>query len=423
MKKIFLFIALLLGNKLYADDTAALQAMIDAGNTVLPTHHAPYSITRLRLSHNLNANGNTFNCTLAVGRAIVMDKPGVKFSNAELVGMDDSTNPDGTSGVYINADNDTVTHVYIHKFTAYGIIGGWGNVPVVTFNRICDIGYVGFFYISDKRSIKGGTVAFDTIDRSMLSAETVTQGALLLRGSKEFTSTGWKVHHNLFMMPYLPKDITSECFELRFAPNSQIYNNNCNGGSIGISVVRNDFVRTYHNKCTRQKEEGIEYADSNNGLIKDNTITEQAGLGVLIDGFPPVGCQFDTLLNNTIQGCKSFGIQLYKDTHDILISNCTISTSSKAIYLQAAYGVNIRNCRLTGTGGGTVAVFLDNSVGKVSMKGGSLNGFGHKFFVYGNKGVVSDDISTEGVKVTGKMSDIDNSLSGGAAMGTNIRVK
>ncbi len=116
-----------------------------------------------------------------------MNRPGVKFSNAEVVGQDDSENPNGSSGVYINADNDTVTHVYIHKFTSYGIIGGWGNVPVMTYNRITDIGYIGLFYISDKRSIKGGTVAFDTIDRSMLNTQTMTQWALFLRGNKEYT--------------------------------------------------------------------------------------------------------------------------------------------------------------------------------------------------------------------------------------------
>jgi hypothetical protein len=423
MKKFIILILLFTASKLYADDTAQLQAMINAGNVILPAHHAPYTITHLDLVHSLNAGGNKINCIQPRGIAITMTGNGIKLSNAELAGVEDTINPSGTTAIRINGDNDTVNHVYIHKFSAYGVLGGTSDSPVVTQDNISDIGYIGFFFIADKRSMRGGVVARDTFDRSMLSTLTVTQGDLLLRGGKEFPSRGWRVHDNLFMMPFLPKDITSECFELRYSPYSTIYNNVCIGGTIAISVVRSDYVSTYHNKCTKQNHEAIEYADSGNGMIKDNTISDQAGLGVLIDGFAPIGCHFDTLLNNTIQRCQSFGMQLYKDTHDIYISNCTISTSSKAIYLNAAYGVTIQNCRLTGNGGGTVAVFLDNSIGKVAIKGGSLNGFGHKFFVYGSKAVVADDLSTDGVKVTGNMADIDNSLSGGASVGSNIHIK
>jgi parallel beta-helix repeat protein len=422
MKKIILFVLLCFANRLYADDTAELQAMINAGNTTLPAHHAPYTITSLNLVNSLNANGNVINCTLTVGRGIVMNRPGVRFSNAEVVGKDDSENPNGSSGVYINADNDTVTHVYIHKFTAYGIIGGWGNVPVMTYNRITNIGYVGLFYISDKRSIKGGTVAFDTIDRSMLSAQTMTQGALFIRGDKEYASRGWKVHHNLLIMPFLPKNISPECFELRLAPNSQIHDNTCIGGSIGISVVVSDFVNTNHNKCSKQNLEGIEYADSNNGMVRDNTITDQAKLGVLIDGFAPRGCRYDTLLNNKITG-KDMGIQLFKDTYDIYISNCTINADSKVINIQGAYGVTLQNCKLSGNTKGATALFLDNSTGKVTMHGGSITGCHREFFIYATTPMVTDDVLIDGVKSISVDADYDKSFSGGSSMGRNIKVK
>ena len=422
MKKIIILILLFFANKLYADDTAALQAMINAGNTTLPAHHAPYTITSLNLVNSLNANGNVINCTLTVGSAIVMNSPRVKLTNAELVGLDDSENPNGSSGVHINADNDTVTHVYIHKFTAYGIIGGWGNVPVMTYNRITDIGYIGLFYISDKRSIKGGTVAFDTIDRSMLNAQTMTQGALFLRGSKEYTSPGWTVHHNLLIMPFLPKNISPECYEHRFAPNSQIYDNTCIGGSIGISVVVSDFVSTNHNKCSKQNLEGIEYASSSHGMISDNTITDQAKLGVLFDGFAPTLCQYDTLLNNKIIG-KDMGIQLYKDTYDTYISNCTINADSKAINIQGAHGVTLQNCKLSGNTKGATALFLDNSAGKVAMHGGTMTGFHRKFYIYATKPMVTDDVLIDGVKSTNVDADYDKNLSGGATAGNNIKVK
>ncbi len=424
MKKIIILILLLFANKLNADDTEQLQAMIDAGNAILPAHHAPYTITRLKLSHSLNANGNVINCLLPGGGAIIMNTPGVKLSNVELVGQSDITNPTGAWGVEVNADGDTVTHSYIHKFPAYGILGGDGSFPIITHNKITDIGYVGVFFVSGKHDIQGGTVAYDTIDRSMLDAQTVTQGALFLRGGKNHFSPGWKVHHNMLIMPFLPKDITSECFELRSAAHSLIYDNVCIGGSIGISVVRNDFVRTYRNKLTKQKEEAIEYADSGNGMIKDNTISDQAGLGVIIDGFAPMGCSNDTLINDNISKCKNHGIQLYKDTHDIYIRDCDISTGTKAINIQGAYGVKLENCHLHGDGSnGSVGLFFDNSKGKVTMRGGSMDGFGHKFYIYTNKAVTTDEILLDKVKDKNNAAEYDKNVSGGGTAGSNIRIK
>ena len=422
MKKIILFILLLLANKLYADDTAAIQAMIDAGNTTLPAHHS-YTITRINLSHSLNANGSTFNCLLPGGAAFTMTTPGVKLSNAEIVGQSDITNTGGSWGVEVNGDNDTVTRAYIHKFTAYGILGGDGNTPVITYNKVTDIGYVGVFFVSGKHDIHGGTVAHDTIDRSMLDAQTVTQGALFLRGGKDHFSPGWKVHHNLLIMPFLPKDITSECFELRTASHSVIYDNVCIGGSIGISVVKSDYVITSRNNCTKQKEEGIEYADSNNGMVKDNIIRDQAGLGMLLDGFAPLQCSNDTIMGNKIANCKSHGIQLFKDTHDIVIRDCDITTSTKAVNIQGAYGVKLENCHLHGDGTGhSVGLFFDNSQGKVTMHGGSMDGFGHKFYIYTNKAVTTDDILLDKVKDKNNAAEFDKTLSGGGGAGNNIKI-
>lgn len=222
----------------------------------------------------------------------------------------------------------------------------------------------------------------------------------------------------------MPKDITSECFELRSAAHSLIHNNVCIGGSIGISVVTSDYVHTDQNNCTKQKEEGIEYADCNNGMIKSNTITDQAGLGVLIDGFAPMECSYDTLLNDNISKCKNHGIQLYKDTHDIYIKDCDISTGTKAINIQGAYGVKLENCRLHGDGSsGSVGLFFDNSRGKVTMHGGSMDGFGHKFYIYTNKAVTTDEILLDKVKDKNNASEFDKTLSGGGSAGSNIRVK
>jgi len=423
MKKALFLILSLFAAKVYADDTADLQSMINKGDVTLPANHAPYSITNIRLTHSLNLNGNIINCTLSVGAAITTHAPGVKLSNGEIVGMSDATNPGGSSALEMNGDNDTVDHVYIHKFTAYAIFGGDGNSPLVTNSKLTDIGYSCIFFVSHKYSIKGGIIANNLFDRSMLSPLTVTEGALMLRGGVKLTSAHWLVHDNIFKMPLSPKDITSECFELRRAPNTAIYNNTCIGGSIGISVVDNDFVSTYNNKCTQQHEEGIEYANSSHGMIRDNVISDQLGFAVLIDGFAPQSCEYDTLENNTMMRCQNHAVELFKDTHHIYFNNCTINASKSAIYLQGAHDVYITNCKFTGNGYGSTAVFLDNSAGNVHVKGGSISKFEHKLFIYGTKAVTSDNVHFEGVKSANNINESDKNLKNGAAIGTNIRTQ
>jgi|GEM_PF-1878549 len=424
IKKIIFLFLILIAAKSRADDTADLQSLLNKGNVTLPAGHAPYNITRINLFHSLNLNGNTIICNVKQYASILMHTKGIKLSNGEVVGLSDQIDPSGSSAVELNGDNDTVDHVYIHKFMAYAIIGGDGNYPIVTNNKLVDIGYSCMFIVSNKYSIHGGLVANNLFDRAMLDPQTVTECALMLRGGVNLSSSGWSVHDNVFKMPLSPKDITSECFEHRRAPNSVIYNNTCIGGSIGISIVNADHVQTYQNKCSQQHEEGIEYANSSFGLIKDNVITDQLGHGILLDGFAPLACQHDTLVNNTIARCNDHAVELFKDVFNILFSRCNISAQHKtAIYLQGAHDIQINDCKLSGNGYGTNAVFLDNSIGNVRVKGGSISGFHHKLYIYGSKSVTADNVHFDSVKSANNIVDADKYLSNGAAIGSNIQLK
>lgn len=423
MKKTLIIILSLFAAKVYADDTADLQAMVNKGDVTLPANHAPYSITSIRLVHSLNLNGNIINCTLSTSPAILMETPNVTLSNGEVVGTSDATNPSGSSGVELNGDNDVVDHMYIHKFSAYAIIGGDGNSPTITNCKLTDAGYSCMFIVSNNHSIKGGVVANNLFDRSMLDPQTVTEGALMLRGGTNLTSSGWRVHDNIFKMPFSPKDGTSECFELRRAPYSSIYNNTCTGGSIGISVVNTDHVHTYNNKCSQQHDTGIEYANGSNSRVNDNVISDQIGHGMLLDGFAPAATAYDTLENNTINKCGDHAVELFKDTHHIIFSKCTINTHKSAIYLQGAHDVEIHDCKFKGNGYGSTAVFLDNSSGNVHVRGGEVNGFEHKLFIYGSKAVTTDNVHFESVKSANNIGEADKNLKNGAAIGTNIRMQ
>jgi hypothetical protein len=401
------------------DNTAALQQLINAGNVVLPKGHAPYTITSLTLVHSLNLNGNTINC-ISQGSAINMSYPNVSCSNGTLAGISDLDDPSGAAGIYMTANHDSVSHMYIHNFPAYGIVGGDGNAPVVANSKISEIGYMGIFFDSENHNIFGGIIAADTVDQSMMSAATIAESAMNIRGSSTCASSQWSVHNNRLIMPYLPLNWNAECFELRYAPHSVVDQNICIGGSIGISVVRTNYAKTTNNVFTNQNIEALEYADSNHGYMGSNNISSQV-VGVLLDGAN--GCNADTLSNNVIWGCASYCMQFYFGTHAIFISggSMTMSAPSNALYLQGAHGITLNNVSFVGGGIGTVPIVFDTSAGNLTMNGGSISGFTqYTLYIYSLVATTTNNIYLKGVTFSKTPKSIGKYLKNNATVGTNI---
>src|ERR1700744_2036291 len=90
-----------------ADDTAALQAKLNAGNVTL-TAGATYSITGLTVTHAFNLNQAILKMTSATGTAIKLAAPGASITNGVLVGTWNCTTPcnpnGGALGIRIMAD-------------------------------------------------------------------------------------------------------------------------------------------------------------------------------------------------------------------------------------------------------------------------------------------------------------------------------
>lgn len=431
MKKLFLFLSMIVCfNQVKADDTAALQALLGAPAT-LPAHHATYHTSAvLNITHNFNLNGNEINFTPANGQAINITGNSVKVYNGKVTGANGFVYGGSSycSGIKITGQNDTVQQVKINTFTGTGVLGGASDGNVLLNCNISKIGYIAGFFVSDNgRAYVGGTVAFDTLDRSMISPTTITQPALIIRGGTNFPSSNWNVHHNIISQPFNPIDITSEGCEIRFAPYTHFWANTCISGSIGCSVVVSDFVTVNYNIFIGNNQEGIEYADCKNGWCSDNLIKSQLKWGILIDGVPSAGNVYNKFLNNTILNCASYGIHITGNSHDCDIMNCNISNCPFSIDIQGGFNWNFYNNSFDGVNNSQQAIVIEASIG-------GLVGFGNKFSNFINKGfkiynhpatgttTKTNNIVFKGSSFVNTAGGYNTDLGTGGTVGSNISI-
>jgi hypothetical protein len=200
------------------DDTRTLQTQLNAGNVTL-TASKIYNITSLKVSHALNLNGATLNCTnTSYGFAITMNGYGASVTNGTIKGKWSCIlpgNSSGYGGIYILASHCSVSHVNISSFSAYGIVVGPVNSSSVTYCNISNTGYIGYFYDAESASTVGGTFSNNVVDRSMVPASTIQQMAIGVRGSlnnPKVTTSNWTITNNVLKMPvYASRLVGRKC--------------------------------------------------------------------------------------------------------------------------------------------------------------------------------------------------------------------
>ena len=413
----------------YADDTTALQAKLNAGNVTL-TAGAIYNVTGLNISHALNLNGAVINMTGTTGATLKLTTAGASVTNGTVQGSwiyTTAANPaTGFSGVKIMADNCSVTHLHITQFSACGIIAGAVNKPIITNCTIDKVGYIGFYYDAETVSTTGGIFSSNIVDRSMLSPATVTQAAVAIRGSTNkpaITTSGWLITGNTFKMPVNPKDWSAEGMEVRYFNNSRLERNTVIGGSIGISIVRANFVVALSNHFSNSQLEALEFADCINCRSKLSVITSSMGAGILIDGAD--GSNGVECFMDVISGCAQECIHSYTNSKNIKITSCTLTTTTKAVNLQGTNIVTIANTAFKGTGGATLAIMLDSCPGNLTLSGGSIANFTKCAIAISNTkaGLVTNNVQMSGVTLTATPSGIAAYTQNGASIGSNIIVQ
>lgn len=419
MKKLLTLLILCFSFFARADDTAALQAMLNSGNTTLPPGHAAYNVINLNVVHSFNINGNTINFNGTNGViGMQVSNPGIKISNGTFTGLSSTYNQNGASCIRLSNSNDSVVNCIIQRFTGAGILQNAGNSPYISGNTIQNTGYVGYYYIPNANTL-GGKFINNTVDRSMLSPTTVQQSCVLIRASVPagFITTGWVISGNTLKMPSNPTNPSSECMEIRNIAKSTVHNNSFVGGSIGNSLAGGNNIAVSLNTCTDQNQESIEIIGTN-CRVDSNTIVSSRKWGFLFDG--ATGSQNITCTGNVINNCVSNPINISSGCYNIYFFNNTIAnanTSNGAINIQRSYGIFSCNNTITGS---NVAYIVDTSPGTVYICGGSIASSMTKTVnFFANTPIVMNNVIAIGLVGSKGYSSV---LSNGATLGSNISI-
>ncbi|MGZ4000667.1 MAG: right-handed parallel beta-helix repeat-containing protein, partial [Mucilaginibacter sp.] len=322
----------------------------------------------------------------------------------------------------------TITKMTIQDITNYGIVvSGARNNPIITYNKILNTGYIGFYYDAEGATT-GGNFSYNTIDRSQIAPSAVHQLAIGVRGNSSATtpvSTGWVITNNTVTMPLNPTDWTAECIEIRALVNANISNNTFNNSSIGVSLYRSTGTIVANNKFNNAQLEAIEVNDCYTTACTSNIITGGIGNGYLFDG--TAGSNGTTITGDVISGTIGDCIHTSPNTQNIKIVNAvlTVGTNAKAINLLGTTGVTVTGTTINGNNSaGQMAVYLTNCAGGLTISGGTIANF-TKCLVYISNtttGLVTDNVSVSGNKVSGVTTPLGTYLMNGSKVGTNVKV-
>lgn len=442
MKKFILYTCLtivlagLLAIRLHmpADDTAALQAQLDAGNLTLPAGHSNYTVTSLTVNHTFDLNGNTIVSTATGGAVIRLNSKGATIKNGTIKGQWDyntAYNTMGAYGIYIRSDSCTVYNMHITQFPAYGITCAAVNKPYVTYCTIDKTGYIGFYYDPEAITV-GGVFSNNLVDRSMLPASTVQQLAVGIRGSTNTgkTSTGWDISNNTIRMPVNPTSWAAECIEIRNLVYGTCNNNSLHGGSIGLSVVRCSNFNSSFNKAVKGQLEGIEYASSfactDNFSVADSSLSN----GILVDGYsvsPSFPSSSYIYFNgDTVKHATDHAVEIAVNSSNIYMTGCVFSTSGKCVDIKSSTNIFSTNNKIDGGGGAsTVGYNLDTAPSdllspvNLVVSGGSVTNCTYALFAnHSGTNAVVGGISFSGVNLAGTTNQQGSFFSHGAHYGT-----
>lgn len=424
MKKIIAFLIFILPLVCFADDTIILQNMCNMGNVTLTRN---YSISgQVTVTYLLHGAGFTINTSQTTGAAIILGSSGAAIDHTTIAGTWAYTSAPNSAANYaiaMKANNTTVTYCHILNFPGYGIncAGAISNLTV-THNLIEKLGYIGFYFDPEVSGTSASVFSDNTVDKSMLNPATAIQIAVGIRGQTTGSNltSNWTIARDTLKMPHGTTS-TTECIETRNMTSSTISGLICDGGSIGISVVKCTHMAIINNRVSANNNEGIEIGNVQYSHTLANTVTSTLGVGYLIDG-GATPCFLDTLNNDTARVTGRIGMQLFSNTHDMLVSGPVITHTTQGIYCQTTNHITIRNARIDGgSHASTVGIYINGGLGRILMQRGGITH--NTYAVYANNstpGAVVDSVIGVSVNLTGTAIQFGNSFSNGAHYGAQV---
>ena len=328
-------------------------------------------------------------------------------------------------GLYATAEDVTIQGVTVRNAPIVGIDVRRSRGRVIDCTVI-DSASIGIFIETNaltNADIADCVVSGCRVDRTALGAS-VAEGGIKVHGyvSGSKTVTGTRITNNEVRMPESPVSNAAICIEVwGGSPYSVIANNTTFGGSMGVSIDRSDYSAATGNTSYKPSLIGYENALSAGVTISGNTLN---GVGLTAKGisFSGSGSGASAISGNVLVGFLSRGIQVQTSALVTISGNALTASGGYGIDILSANGVAVSGNSLYGLGAGTRAIVADKS-SNISINGNMFDDWTVRAItVFGDSAVTMDYINIFGNTYVNCPVAYATSLSGGAAIGSNVFV-
>lgn len=416
------------------DDTAVLQAAINAAPTgarLLAPRGAAYSVTALTVGVRVTLDFTAATVTQRAGTAadlLIINAAGVTVRGGTWDG--NVTNQTTTNNaIRANADDVTVEAVTVQNVKFIGIYNTGGNRFRAHRCKVTNTGYLGIFAepnTSTPVSFFDVAIADCFVDRSMLSAASISEGGIKVKGnSAAILLYRARVSGCTVLMPTSPADGTAIAIEATYAPGVLVTGCQVDSGAMGISVAACDRATVSNNpRIYNAATYGIEAAGCFKATVLGNTVdgNSRTTVGIMLSQGGGNNSDGTSVGANAVRGCTSNGIRVNSALRTAISGNSIEGAAGYLLYLSVADGAAVSGNAIDGLGTAAKGIMLD-STSHVTISGNAVrNTTESGVLAYSAQA----GYTVNRLAITGNILEsgnpVDAQLSNGAVMGSNVKV-
>jgi hypothetical protein len=409
------------------NDTTQFQAAFDSGAKVVVIPPDSYQLTSVTVPTGVTvlSYGTVTQKASTSGTLLSLTGAGAHLEGPGIWDGNKANQSVSNDIIRIAADDCVVRGITVQNGKRIGVYSLNANNAWVDGCTALNTDYISIFAEATSADLTDFRATYNSVDRTGIAAGSISEGGLKVHGTSSHSYKRVRVEGTRVLMPVSPTDAAAICIETTYSPGAKISGTHSEGGNYAISVAACDGANVSNNPSLyNAKTYGIEVAGSRYAQIQGNGIDGNGltSAGIILDAGGGNNSDYTSVTGGTIRGCTGTSIKTQ--------SAVGFSLSGVTCYQAAEYIVSIGggSGALTGLvidGQGTAkkCVILDNT-SNVSISGGSMrNTTEHGVLVFGSSAITIDNIEVVGVTFNTVGTRFGSQLSGGAVLGTNIKLR
>lgn len=416
------------------DNTAAIQAALDVGGSIyVPAGtfvHDSVTMNVANTSLVLDAKAVLKLKASATGSQIVISAANCSVEGGKLDGNRANNTDRRSVNITAAGHGACVQNVFVTSSSGEGLYNTDADRVAFLNNRITDTKYTAIASLASTRSYSDMRVVGNHIDRTGEDDTTGVLGGIQLYGSATYDLVGATVSNNYVKMnrngvlatPFV-------CIETRYTDNLIVSDNVTVDGYMGVSLTIGVNTSCTGNTSTNANYAGIELSDMAGKTNVDGNMIDGNGAcasGIAVSPGPvsPVEVNSVNITGNTLSNFSSRCIYIIGSTagKEINISGnmLQLSATTNGIQLVKCEDVNISGNYIGyQTATDKVGLSIETS-SKINFTGNTL--VNARITIYATTAVTLNDILISGNRIKTVGTALLQSLSGGAALGSNVQV-